>query len=345
MKGWFLDRRKIAIAYDAQALTGDAASRDVLDQMEAVEKTLHSLGAKSVRIGADLDLDAFKKNLTTFAPSLVFNLVESLDGSDRLQSVIPMLLESWRIPFTGSGSAAMTLSNHKTEAKTRLAAAGLSTPACAWLDAHGQLRRLPVTERIAWTGDAIVKTLDSHASLFIDDSSVLRTPTVETLTEKLRLLTSRHGMPFFAEEYIDGREFNISVVETENGAEVMPPAEITFGNLPPGKPRIVGYAAKWDEDSTEYRGTPRSFDFAPENRPLLESLRELSLRTWEALGLAGYARVDFRVDSSGQPYILEANANPCLSPDAGLAAAVEWAGHDFSWLVRRIAEAAIRRFA
>ena len=61
-------------------------------------------------------------------------------------------------------------------------------------------------------------------------------------------------------------------------AEVLPPAEIVFAGFPPGKPRIVGYCAKWQEDSFEYGRTVRQFDFSPEDRSLLDRLRRWPCR-------------------------------------------------------------------
>ena len=83
-------------------------------------------------------------------------------------------------------------------------------------------------------------------------------------------------------------------------------------------------------DSDEYRHTPRSFDFKPDDRALLAELQGLALKCWQLFGLRGYARVDFRVDDTGHPWILEINANPCLSPDAGFAAAVTRSGLSFT---------------
>ena len=117
---------------------------------------------------------------------------------------------------------------------------------------------------------------------------------------------------------------------------MLPPAEIVFDGYPPGKPRIVGYRAKWDAESFEYRHTVRSFEFERRDAPLVDSLRSLALRCWELFGLRGYARVDFRVDAAGRPWILEVNANPCLSPDAGFAAAAARAGLSFERVVERI---------
>lgn len=332
------------LVYDAAADSGDAASRDVFDQLDAVEAALREFGVGTRRLAVGLDLGAFRKSLTTAKPGLVFNLAESLDGSDRLQTIVPMLLEDWRVPFTGCGSAAMLLSNHKIDAKIRLLEGGLPTPAFARLDAGGALRVFP--EAAAVSGDWIVKALETHASKHLDDESVLRAPDRETLAERIRAASRRHGEVFFAERFVDGREFNLTVFEGDGGEpEVMPPAEIRFDDLAPERPRIVGYAAKWDEGSDEYHDTVRSFSFEPGDAGLLRRLRELAAAAWRRMGLAGYARVDFRVGADGLPSILEVNTNPCLSPDAGFAAAAREGGVPYAQLVSRIAEAGLRRWS
>ena len=125
----------------------------------------------------------------------------------------------------------------------------------------------------------------------------------------------------FIEEYIDGREFNISLIGTSNAPLILPYAEIKFLNFPPEKSKIVGYDAKWDKNSFEYQNTVRSFEFNKTDQSLLDNLKYLALKCWEVFRIDGYARVDFRVDSKGIPYILEINVNPCISPDSGFFAA------------------------
>ena len=334
----------MALAHDSLEGSEDKAGLDVFDQMDAIEDVFRAAGIGAYRLPVSLDLRSFKDRLCGERPGLVFNLVESLDGSDRLQTVAPLVLEDWRIPFTGCGSAAMLLSNHKIKSKVRLAAAGLPVPGCAWLDAGGELRFLSGYEGAGEGGDWIVKALESHASMFLDDSSVLRGPARDDLAKKVSEASVRSGQAFFAERFVDGREFNLSVVETAEGEpEVLPPAEIRFDGLSPGRPRIVGYAAKWEERSEEYQATPRSFAFSTGDGALLSRLRELAVGAWRALDLSGYARVDFRVDAMGGPCILEVNTNPCLTPDAGLAAAAEQAGMSYADLVFRIAWAGLRR--
>lgn len=329
------------LVHDAAAPRGDLASQDVLQQMTAVEEVLRNLGYGATRLPMDLDLRRFKNRLRAVHPALVFNLVESLDGSDRLQTLLPLLLEDWRIPFTGCGSASMLLANDKIGSKRTLAGCGLSFPACVWQE-NGALRILPEPIRI--TGSWIVKTRDSHASLFLDDDSVIADATADSLIAKLNAAEEKHGCPFFAEQFIDGREFNLSVVENRGGeARVLPAAEILFDDLPPDKPRIVGYSAKWEEESPEYQGTVRSFPAAPDDVELIADLTDIAREVWSAFALGGYARVDFRVDAAKRPFILEANANPCLSPDAGLAAAAKQDGLGYRDLIAGIVESALRR--
>jgi D-alanine-D-alanine ligase len=176
----------------------------------------------------------------------------------------------------------------------------------------------------------------------MDDSAVVTVASAEDLEQRVDAWSERLGRPCFAEDYVDGREFNLSVLAGaagSSGPQVLPPAEIDFSAFPENKPRIVGYKAKWEAGSFEYEHTPRRFAFPQSDGRLLDRLRDLALGGWAVLGLAGYARVDFRVDRAGEPWILEINANPCLSPDAGFAAALEPAGLSFDQAIERILQA------
>jgi D-alanine-D-alanine ligase len=103
----------------------------------------------------------------------------------------------------------------------------------------------------------------------------------------------------------------------------------------------VGHRAKWEADSFEFHHTPRRFDFPPGDEELLARLQHLATACWRLFGLRGYARVDFRVDRQGRPWILEVNANPCLSPDAGFIAAADRAGLSFEAMIQRILDQAL----
>ena len=103
-----------------------------------------------------------------------------------------------------------------------------------------------------------------------------------------------------------------------------------------GRPKIVNYDCKWNEDSFEYQNTQRVFEFNEDDGPLLERLAGIAKGCWLAFKLRGYARVDFRVDAKGEPWVLEVNTNPCLSPDAGFAFALERAGIAYADAIDRI---------
>ncbi len=166
----------------------------------------------------------------------------------------------------------------------------------------------------------------------------------EEVHRRLRERVDRTGRPAFAEEYIEGREINLALLTGPGGVEVLPATEIDFSAFPAHKPRIVGYLAKWQANSFEYNNTPHCFNFAASDRPLLDCLEDLARQCWSLFMLRGWGRVDFRVDQQGRPWILEVNANPCLSPDAGFAAALQWAGIEFDAAIKRITDEANATF-
>lgn len=326
-----------------EVLDGASASdRDVLVQRDAVAAALAPLDHRFTSFACSLNLEQGAAWLRQNRPDLVFNLVESLAGTDRLMPLVTLLLDALNLPYTGCPSAAILLTGDKLAAKRALRAAGLPTP--GWHS--NRARSTPDRPRSPGTTVGgprryIIKAIGEHASVGLEDDAVVAVRTGAELGELIRDRSERMGHPCFAERYIDGREFNLSLLEDGRGrAQVLPPAEILFDGFAAGRPRIVGYRAKWAEESAEYVGTPRRFEFPPSDAALLRRLRGLARRCWRLFGLRGYARVDFRVDASGRPWILEVNANPCLSPDAGFAAALQQAGIPYSQAVRRIVDAA-----
>jgi D-alanine-D-alanine ligase len=317
-------RPKIALLYDSSAETGRPDSSDTLIEAQAIAAAAATLDLDTEQIPVGLDLGALARALQALAPYAVFNLVESLEGRGELVHVVPALLESVGLPFTGCTSLALGATSHKVAAKKQLLAAAIATPA---LFADG-----------ADDGPWIVKAVAEHASLGLNDSSVVRGRAA--VHQVLAARRAEYGGEWFAERFVAGRELNVAVIAAPTGPRVLPVAEIRFDGFPAGKPAIVGYAAKWDTSSFEYRHTVRSFDV---ERPLAIRAQRLALACWELFALAGYARVDFRVDSSGMLSVLEINANPCLSPDAGFAAALSQDGIGYAEAVGWLLEDARRR--
>lgn len=317
----------VLILHEAIAPDARADELDALVQVREVAGALQRLGIDTAVQPVGLDLDAGLEAVRRHQPDCVFNLVESLGGRGELIGLVPKLLRSAGIPYTGSDGDVLHLTSHKTAAKHRMAAHGLATP--DWFTATER----PGDGRDRW----IVKSLWEHASFGLDDASVVcgRAAARELMGERAREL----GGQWFAERYIDGREFNVSILERGGRPEVLPIAEMTFVGHAPGRPRIVGYAAKWDESADEYRATQRVY---PGLAPALhDAIRRTALACWYLFSLRGYARVDLRLDGQDRPQVLEVNANPCLSIDAGFAAAAAEAGLPHERLVECILHAAL----
>lgn len=332
---------KIAVAHNAVDASSAPDERDVLIQAEVVAAALVELGHTPFLLPCDLDLAGIKQAIERMAPDLVFNLVESLGGKGRLISVVPFLLEALAIPFTGAPAPSMHVTSHKVMAKEKMHAAGLPTPAWIgpWPREYCSVFGLNAPPHDSqW----IIKSTWEHASLGISPDGLVCAADPEELLAMLRQRAPGLGGSCFAEQFIDGREFNLSIVAGPKGPEVLPPAEILFDGYHENQPRIVCYRAKWDESSFEYSHTPRRFDFPDADKFLTDTLVRIALKCWQVFDLRGYARVDFRVDSRGRPWILEINANPCLSPDAGFAAALDRADISFSRGMARILNDALR---
>lgn len=324
-----------------QAVAADAApdEQDVLCQVDAVRQALVRLGHRTETVACTLDLASLDAALAASRPDLVFNLVESVNGYGRLIHLAPSLLDARQTPYTGCSADSLFLTSHKLLAKSRLREARLPTP--PWISAGDA----PQTQDPADVHTWLVKSVWEHASQGMDDSCLMRNATPAAVAALLPGFAARMGGDCFAEAYIDGREFNLGLLAGPHGPEALPAAELVFRDYPAGKPKIVGYQAKWDAGSFEYLNTIRRFADDPADAPLLEEMRRLARQCWSVFGLAGIARVDFRVDEQNRPWILEINANPCISPDSGFAAMLKQAGIPYDQAVARLIEDAQARAA
>lgn len=317
---------KIAIVHNRPVPSGDAnwqSSQDVLRQVEAVEESLRELGIDSIALPFDRDVAAFIATVQKEKVTAIFNLCESVDEDPHLIGHPAAVFELLNIPFTGSGSLALMLSTDKLLAKRQLAAAGIRTPDFFAYDGE-DVAGLP---EIALP--VIIKPRFEDASIGIDQDSIVFKK--KELKEKLPLFHRKYG-PLLLEQFIDGREFNISLFGYPT-PHILPLAEIDFAAFPRDLQKIVGYRAKWDEDAFEYHNTRRIF---PEKLPpLLErNLRKVAASAYKLFMLRDYGRIDLRVDELDRIYVLEANANPCITPDAGFVAAAARCRINFSGIIR-----------
>jgi len=316
---------KAIIIYNQLSENPQADELDVLDQVEFVGKALEKLGYEVVKLEFGFDIPKAISEIKKHNANFIFNLVESIDNKGELIYFAPAILKYLKIPYCGVPLEGMFLTSNKVLTKQFLRQNGISTPD---LISYNEI------EKIEKSKTYLFKPLWEDGSLGLDEENIFKGSDVDIL-EKIKTFPEKS---FFIEEYIDGMEFNVSVLGSKNGAEVLPLAEICFIDFPENKPKIVGYTAKWNENSFEYKHTIRSFEFGKTNTPLIAEIKKLCIDCWNLFGLKGYARVDIRVDKNNKPYVLEINANPCISPDSGFVAATQEAGFDFTNVIKRIIE-------
>jgi D-alanine-D-alanine ligase len=335
---------RIAIVNNAVGHADAPDQRDVLVQVDSIRNALIALGHEVETIACNLDLSYVRNCLKKIGAEIVFNLVEDLEGHGRLIHLVPFLLDALAMPYTGSCAESLLMTSNKVMAKERMEKTGLPTP--EWIGPYPVTMPFPENSNLMdkKTGAWIIKSVWEHASIGLDENGLIQSRDLESVNMALKKRVSQLGGACFAERFIDGREFNLSLLSGPEGVEILPPAEIIFEGYGTELPRIVGYRAKWDEASWEYHHTPRTFSSGPEDTILVAELKALAVKCWKVFGLSGYARVDFRVDSQGRPWILEINANPCLSPDAGFAAAAAYAGISYPDTIRRVLHDALCRF-
>jgi len=295
---------------------------DVLDQVDYIEKNLNQIGIETYRKGITSSFMNEVASLKEEKPDFVFNLVESINNKGELCYFVPALLNMYSIPYSGNPLEAMFITTSKALTSRILLDEKINAPFYCF---PSQYKMLKPGSRY------IIKPIWEDGSLGITSESVFTY--VSGYENKLAGFDDSH---WIIQEYIDGREFNVSVLISEKGPEVMPPAEMTFQNYNESQPKIVDFKAKWVAESFEYVNTIRVFPRSKLNPALAEEISSMALKCWQVFGLKGYARVDMRIDNNGKPYVIEVNANPCMSPDSGLVAATTEAGIPFTQVLKRI---------
>jgi D-alanine-D-alanine ligase len=307
-----------------------ADEQDTLLTVQAIVEALESRGHRASCALFTFDRERLRQIIAENRTEAVFNMVEAIFRQGELASAVCTLLEKLNVPFSGTRAAPMALAGDKPLAKRVLRLGGLPTP--DWDD--------PPFNRLEHGRRYIVKSATEDASLGLDDDAVVQGQTA--VRKRAEYCRETHGGRWFAEAYVHGREFNVSVIEQADGPRVLPIPEMEFLDWDSRRPRLVGYAAKWEEECPDSLNTVRKFIDPVQEAALCNRLTELSLAAWHLFALQGFARVDFRVDTDGDPYILELNPNPCLEPGSGLAAAAAQAGVSYADLVEQILMSAKR---
>ena len=247
---------------------------------------------------------------------------------------IAALLELLDIPFTGSSALVLGVSQDKGMTKSILSHHGIPTPAYR-VAAPG----VDVPSVSGLRFPVIVKPLQEDASLGIGNDALVQDPV--SLLQQVRKIHRLHRQAALIEEYIDGRELNVSILGNEE-LQALPISEIDFSTMPPGIPKICGYEAKWVENSQEFTHTVPICP-APLLAEVEERVKTACLHAYRVTGCRDYARVDIRLSPDGTAYLLEINANPDISPDAGMTRSAKAAGLPYPQFIGRIVDLAWAR--
>jgi D-alanine-D-alanine ligase len=311
--------------------------KDISEVMEGVRDiaaTLKKLGYRVTCLPVPADLDDLRDELLLWQPpAVVFNYVEWFANSDMNSGRVIDVLQECGVIYTGCPAWAHDHTNHKLKAKHILLKTKLAT-------APLYSRKAKPHKPMSW----IVKCATENASFALDDSAIVKAHA--DVGKAIAARRKKFGRTWFAEAFIAGREFHVSMLDGPKGVQVLPPVEIDFHAMPKGRPHILSAAAKFDPKAAEYDATPAIFRQKRGDKIIHQRMQKLALGCWKAFRLSGFARIDMRVDSKGKPWVLEVNANPDLSidpgMDSGLSRAAYRTGLKFTDIIGRLIAAGER---
>lgn len=330
-------RNRVAVIYNQPTCSRyssageEAAVTGVLEALEAVCSALKELGYAVIRLPMALPIEEAEEQLRKLDANLVFNLFEGFCGYPETEADIADMLSAYGIPYTGSPGKALRLTLDKTKTNSFLKANGVATPDSQLMD-DGNIADFHLRY------PCIVKPAAEDASHGVLEKSVVYD--AASLKEQVAFVNNTCGDRALVEEFIDGRELNITVMGNTGGI-ALPISEIEY-SLPEGKPRILTFDAKWKPDSLYFKGTKVvcPAEIGDEERSQIE---ETAIAAYELLGCRGYARVDMRMDSGGRLYVIEVNPNPDISPGSGAVRQAEAAGLTYIQFIDRIVQSALEK--
>ncbi len=306
---------------------------DIIAEYEYIAKLLRKAGFKAYILNLLDDIEILFKDLQKNKPDVIFNLVELFNEKSGLEKSFAGILELINIPYTGSDPIALGLCQNKNLTKRLLGATGINTPKFKLIS------KLSKIYRTGFNYPIIVKPAMEDASIGIENESIVINH--HQLKERIEHVFAKYKQPALIEQYIEGRELNVSVIGSEN-PKVLPISEIDFSQMPDTSHKIVSFQAKWDSHHESYKKT---IPICPANLPKEIELKakEMAILSFKAANCRDYARVDMRLDKKNNLFVLEVNPNPDLSEDAGFARSAKAAGISYQQIFQLIIESALTK--
>lgn len=287
---------------------------------------LRDRGHELMLIEVHDDLSPIRQALDEFKPTIAFNLLEAFDDVVVFDQNVVSYLELLRVPYTGCNPRGLTLARDKALARKLLAYHRIPSPDFTVI---GVGRKPVLPRRLSYP--LIVKSLTYEASAGISQASVVANE--EQLAKRVRFIHETLFTPAIVEQYIDGRELYVGVLGNHR-LRVFPVWEMSFDKMQGANWRIATGRVKWNVNYQKRHGIDTAqADLPPE---VAARVQHLAKRTYRALELSGYARIDFRMDANGIPHVIEANPNPQLAEQEDFARSAALAGITYPVLLERI---------
>ena len=297
-----------------------------------VVETLREIGHEVRVLGIHDDLRGIRSANESFRPHIIFNLMEAFAGVTTFDQNVVSYLELLRLPYTGCNPRGLILARDKALSKKLMAYHRIPVPEFTVV----RLGRKPVlSKRLRFP--LIVKSLFFEASAGISQASVVENP--EQLSRRVTFIHESLGTAAIIEQFIDGRELYVGVIGNER-LDALPVWEMSFAQMPENRWRIATERVKW---SAKYQKRHGIMTAAATLEPgISDRIRRIAKRTYRALDLSGYARIDVRLDEAGDPFVLEANPNPNLAYGEDFAESAESCGIPYERLLDRILALGLR---
>ena len=329
--------RVLALMHDYMVPPDDISGHDLATVKWKTEfdvaSTLEDLGHEVRKLGVKDDLGLIRQAIDEFKPHIAFNLMEAFHEVGVFDMNVVSYLELLRLPYTGCNPRGMLLSRDKALSKKLMAYHRIRVPDFTVFKRGLAIRR---SRRLKFP--VIVKSLTQEASIGISQASVVEDDA--KLRERVKFIHDSVGTDAIAERFIDGRELYVGVAGNER-LQVFPIWEINLSKLPDGAHRIATDRVKWN---VEYQKKHKIETNAATDLPtvLSEQIQRVAKRVYRALEMSGYARMDFRLDSEGNFFVMEANANPQLAFGEDFSESAERAGISYDDLLQRILNFGLR---
>jgi D-alanine-D-alanine ligase len=306
------------------------------DTEETIEAVKTALSAEHEVIPIEADENAVE-NLKRSRPDIVFNIAEGRDGPNR-EAHIPAILEMLGIPYTGSDPMTLSICLDKGRAKEILFFYRVSTPGFQVVSSAREKIRLKKFPLMA-------KPLHEGSSKGVKNDAVVFT--ASDLKKKIDEITLQYHQPVLLEEYLEGREFTVSLMGNNGDIRVLPVVEIKFDNLPKDINPIYSYEAKWIWDSAD---SPLDIFQCPPDvgSRLNDKIEKIALKAYKSLRCRDWCRIDVRLDSKGNPNILELNPLPGILPrpedNSCFPKAARTAGMSYNEMILNVLNIARKRY-